>query len=225
MLKVCEKPSLSPTGRLVTGRLVTGRLVTGRHTPVKFGDILNMELNCPEAQWVKEKDIDCILWNFIPHLSNTSRQESERRRKLKDALGVRYPDTIMLDSRTCATGREYCDALVYSENHNIWIQLFREHYECTLSCELETSNLEGGNKQYNWSKSGTSLLSVSVYASKAKFMVQPGDQLVSNLCDWISQFGCLIPRYIACTATNNDIQSQNIQNGSPDSRHIILPAT
>ena len=40
--------------------------------------------------------------------------------------------------------------------------------------------------------------------------------MVSNLCDWISQFGCLLPRYIACTATNNDVQTQNIQNGSPD---------
>jgi len=77
---------------------------------------VNMNLDCGEAQCVKQKGVNCISWNLIPDVIITAKHESERRRKLKDALAVQYPDTIILDSCSCATGREYCDALVYSEN-------------------------------------------------------------------------------------------------------------
>jgi hypothetical protein len=69
-----------------------------------------------EDDWVKEGGVDCIVWQFASNSKATVRQESDRRRKLKNTLAVQFPDTIMLDTQE--DGKDciqYCDAIVYTE--------------------------------------------------------------------------------------------------------------
>ena len=53
-----------------------------------------------EYSLVEVSGIPCVAWDFVHRVSNTSRQETERRRKQKDALAVQYPDTVMLDTKS-----------------------------------------------------------------------------------------------------------------------------
>ena len=45
-----------------------------------------------EYSLVEVSGIPCVAWDFVHRVSNTFRQETERRRKRKDALAVQYPD-------------------------------------------------------------------------------------------------------------------------------------
>ena len=149
--------------------------------------------------------VDCIAWEFrSPNPNSSSRQETDRRKKIKDAVATYNPDVIMLDSRSCGARREYCDALMYSTHIDLWVKLFHEYYENNVdTCSVVENDLGNGSAQYTWIEGDHPLISMTVYPSKKKILVQPGMQLEKNLINWIAAFGVLLPKICSLSHTKD----------------------
>ena len=134
--------------------------------------------------------IECIVWDFVESdLSDQKAVDKEkaRRRKLKDTLGKDLKDIPLLDSTTGMQGKEYCDAIVYSDVINLWEELFTETYQ--KEGYTRSKHIINGGCQLHWSKDDTLAVTVSFYRNK--FMAQPGRMNEQNLLDWIQVFGSL----------------------------------
>ena len=57
-------------------------------------------------------------------------KDSQRRKPLKNNIGKKNMDTVMLDSKTLPDGSsEYCNAIVVIANQQKWIEYFSELYQ------------------------------------------------------------------------------------------------
>ena len=90
---------------------------------------------------------------------------------------------------------------------------YSNKYYAEHKCELSKSDLDNGALQYAWTNHGRSLLvTINVYPTKSKFLVQPGDQQEENLLEWVSVFSHLLPKlevhtnHGACSINSNSKQ-------------------
>ena len=129
----------------------------------------------------------CIIWHF-PELAtfnqNAAKKEKERRRKVKDSIGADMKDIPMMDSRLCSNGKEYCDAIVYTDTPDRLATALTDIYEAD-SHTTKRRTITGGY-QLLWHKDD--ILSVSLSVFKNKLMAQPGLNDQGNLLEWVSRF-------------------------------------
>jgi hypothetical protein len=77
--------------------------------------------------------------------------------------------------------------------------------------------------QYTWSKQGVPLVTVNVYTTKDKFMVQPGQRKQDNLLDWVKAVGKLLPQYKKLcrnTQENSDV-SPDVEISKQTEKHTV----
>lgn len=129
----------------------------------------------------------CVVWNF--HVNNDGdsldTKEKSRRKKVKEGLGATVKDTPMLDSKLTKHGqKEFCDAIVYTDNIVAWEKAFTENYEEKGFTSIR-KDISGGF-QLQWRKGESIHVSITFYRSK--FMAQPGEE---SIIEWIKTFSQL----------------------------------
>ena len=128
--------------------------------------------------------VSCIVWNF-PALSENPKiadKEKTARRKRRDNVGADNEDVFMLDISRSTDKKQYCDLIFISQRHSAWEQIITDYYK--------DMDVEKKVRKTNYSLTikkplGKILVTVTIYPSTNKVMVQPGDRCESNLLEWI----------------------------------------
>jgi hypothetical protein len=165
----------------------------------------------------------CMGWLFnSPDTTITKKAEQDRRKKIKDVIGPRHPDTVLLDSFSNSSGeRQYCDIIIYTEHVIAWQEALCHLYasDTDLLCTLK--GVTSGD-QLSWHRQSTNspYVSISFYPSKNKILIQPGDREEGNLIQWIGEFR-ILKSSVASSGTASSSPSSTTMLAQP--AYVKLP--
>ena len=162
---------------------------------------------------------ETIVWNFNDSVDPVEKERT-RRKKIKEILGKDMKDIPMLDTRKNGGSKEYCDAIVYTENVQQWENKFTGEYEKN---DYKTSDkrIISGGYQIQWMKDEAIEITLSVY--KNKLMLQPGRPY--SLRRWLDIFGKLKEEENQAKAGNNgnssDTRKPDESNAGKDAENAV----
>ncbi len=111
----------------------------------------------------------------LPLDPKASEKERVKRRRYKEKLGAKYPETLLLDTKIGHNGQsQFCDAIFITATMSQWIQALTTFYQ-DQGYTKEEKGLNGG-LQHTWANQGKNFISINFYLARNKIMVQPGDK-------------------------------------------------
>ena len=134
-----------------------------------------------EKPWylTEVQGIQCILFHHQP-----SPDERKERKRLKDELGSLFKDTPILDMKTTSSGKELCNAILYTNNIEKWENSFTNFYKGNKYTNI-ASYIQGG---YQWKQSGNTMITMSFYTTgQHKIMIQPGKLSINAWLETVSK--------------------------------------
>ena len=78
--------------------------------------------------------------------SNDKTKISKERKKEKDALGVKHQEEPILDCKLGKNGKEYCDAILYTNRVKEWDEVIVKFYE-NAGYKVDRKDIDGGVKR------------------------------------------------------------------------------
>ena len=130
---------------------------------------------------------ECFQMTFgnLPTDPVECEKEKQRRKTVKEGLGLSNLFTPMLDSRKCGNKQVFCDAIIVVKNINTWDRSLTAYYK-QLGYEVSIGEVKGGVRR-SIRKNDVPYLTITSYTKKHKAMIQPGNKCESNLIKWLSE--------------------------------------
>ena len=121
------------------------------------------------------------------------KKEKDRRRVSKDVFGGSNPDCLIVDSKSVAGKKEYCDSIMLCKDSILlWENAITEYYR-KKQFDISDHKPVSGGYRILVSESDSPFLTFTFYSRKNKIMVQPGKKDEQNLKKWIHDFGDIKP--------------------------------
>lgn len=138
--------------------------------------------------------VQCIVWDLLQLPAGNKREADKRRearKKQKDAFAAENEDVFMIDTcqgnkREGGKDREFCDIIFITSRIDIWEKWICENFK---DYEIGKRPIKGNGRKIGHSLilslHDEILVTISMWPSKKKVMIQPGKNDEENLLEWI----------------------------------------
>ena len=136
--------------------------------------------------------VRCICLKFSSTIDETKSKTAEqrRRRRIKEAIGNKYMDVPLLDSKQKDNdaGKEFCDIIIFSQHLDMWEKTLCSHYSQIGYKQEDKVTLPQSGYQLVWSSDETPEIHVSFWPKSSKLMIQPGQRNEEKILEWLNDF-------------------------------------
>ena len=158
-----------------------------------------------EYEWTNLHGVKCIIWLPSTTSDNVDKKSKTVIKRRKNDLGKSNLDTPILDVCHRSGRREFCDAIIYSDNVKAWENSLRI---CYKENEMVTKTTATAKQIVFINRdNGEDILVIHIYYKQCKIMVQPGNIKEKNLIDFIK----LIPSLRSLPNETDQIEGRQSQ--------------
>jgi hypothetical protein len=178
-----------------------------------------------EYTFTRVRGVNTIVWKHLGTLAKSDRAIKKTRKKLKDKVGLENKDLPMLDIRQAGTELQFCDIIMCTDDVSEWEIALKKHY----STRVESKSIRAGKQLtiLKLDKNGV-FVTVNIYPSTKKLMVQPGEYDEAHLLDFLDDLHIIAskrPSVVISAGNTPDASAQLDSNVTLRSGSVSVQTT